>query len=144
MTNWHLFINYFPQYCLPDCEEILYSAKVSAAPFHRCDFRTIQVNPLCNLATTDAKMTNISPMWGAQVIQQYRQVILLNNVIVQAKIWWYQNLSLNYCILAISMAKIVTRSYESHSDNHWLIITILLTLLQWTRLWAWCATLCDG
>ena len=67
------------QHCLPDCEETLYSAKVSAAPFHRCDFRTIQVNPLCNLATTEDSgtvlMMGTAPIWGASVIEQYRKVI---------------------------------------------------------------------
>ena len=67
------------QHCLPDCEETLFSAKVSAAPFHRCDFRTVQVNPLCNLAILDGNETEFGsgtgPMWGADVIEQYRKVI---------------------------------------------------------------------
>ena len=66
------------QHCLPDCEETLFSAKVSAAPFHRCDFRTVQVNPLCNLAILDGNETEFGsgtgPMWGADVIEQYRKV----------------------------------------------------------------------
>ena len=67
------------QHCLPDCEETLFSAKVSAAPFHRCDFRTVQVNPLCNLVIKDDNETQFGvgtvPMWGADVIEQYRKVI---------------------------------------------------------------------
>ena len=73
------------QYCLPDCEETLYSAKVSAAPLHKCDFRTIQVNPLCNLAMTeddnDEMTTGKPPMWGAQVIEQYRKVKMVPRLI---------------------------------------------------------------
>ena len=59
--------SYF-QHCLPDCEETHYKASVSAAPFCGCDFKNFGTSPLCNFES----MT-MPPMWGASVIEQYRE-----------------------------------------------------------------------
>ena len=37
------------QYCLPDCDETLYSASVSASPFRACDSKNVGLTDLCDL-----------------------------------------------------------------------------------------------
>ena len=59
--------SYF-QHCLPDCEETHYKASVSAAPFRGCDFKNFGTSPLCNFESL-----TMPPMWGASVIEQYRE-----------------------------------------------------------------------
>ena len=75
--NWYVsaFCT-FLQDCLPNCEETRYTATVSASPFRRCDFRTLGINPLCDLAMekgTGTSFATLYPqMWGQSAIEQYR------------------------------------------------------------------------
>ena len=66
--------------CLPNCEETTYTATVSAAPFRRCDFKTLGLNPLCNPAGFDDKEGGFDgmdpPMWGTSTLNQYRLAFL--------------------------------------------------------------------
>ena len=65
------------QHCLPNCEETTYKATVSAAPFRRCDFKTLGMNPLCDLNTfeeTDEGLRDMNPpIWGTSAFNHYRQ-----------------------------------------------------------------------
>ena len=71
---------FFTKHCLPNCEETTYTATVSAAPFRRCDFKTLGLNPLCNPAGFDAKEGGFDgmdpPMWGTSTLTQYRLAFL--------------------------------------------------------------------
>ena len=64
--------------CLPNCEETSYKASVSQAPFRRCDFKTLGINPLCDLSMTTDNETSFGmiypQMWGQSVIEQYKYV----------------------------------------------------------------------
>ena len=66
----------FSQHCLPDCNETIYTASSSAAPFRHCDFRNLEMNPMCNLGRSDTDGTGFGdvnpPMWGQSVLEQYR------------------------------------------------------------------------
>ena len=50
---------------------------MSAAPFRRCDFRTLGMHPLCNPARLDDNAGRFSsvdpPFWGTSTLDQYRQ-----------------------------------------------------------------------
>ena len=65
------------QHCLPNCEETTYTATVSAAPFRRCDFKTLGVNPLCDPSTfeeSDEGFRGINPpIWGMSAFNHYGQ-----------------------------------------------------------------------
>ena len=64
------------QDCLPDCEETHYTATVSAAPFRSCDFKNLGLSSLCNMGDATGATANIDPpIWGANVISQYREGI---------------------------------------------------------------------
>ena len=68
---------YFSQHCLPDCDETIYTTSASAAPFRRCDFRNLEMNPMCNLGRSDMDdgtgFGDVNPpMWGESVLEQYR------------------------------------------------------------------------
>ena len=52
--------------CLPDCEGTDYSVSVTAAPFRRCDHKTLGLTTLCNFDETINP-----PIWGQSVIDQY-------------------------------------------------------------------------
>jgi hypothetical protein len=58
------------QTCLPDCDETLYTASVSAAKFRPCDFKNLGQTPLCNLGDADIS----PPIWGSSVLGQYSEV----------------------------------------------------------------------
>ena len=62
---------------MPNCEETTYTATVSAAPFRRCDFRTLGMHPLCNPARLDDNAGSFGrvdpPFWGTSTLNQYRQ-----------------------------------------------------------------------
>ena len=66
------------QQCLPDCDETLYTASVSAAPFRQCDFKNLGMNPMCDLDRSDPRATGFAdvnpPMWGESVLEQYKLV----------------------------------------------------------------------
>ena len=62
------------QHCLPDCEETIYKASVSAAPFRDCDAKNFGVSSLCNFGVSDTEKSIDPPRWGASVIEQYRKV----------------------------------------------------------------------
>ena len=68
---------------MPNCEETTYTATVSAAPFRRCDFRTLGMHPLCNPARLDdnaGRFSNVDPpFWGTSTLNQYRQVFTKQN-----------------------------------------------------------------
>ena len=53
-------------------------ATVSASQFRRCDFRTLGINPLCDLAMekdTGTSFETLYPqMWGQSAIEQYKYV----------------------------------------------------------------------
>ena len=55
--------------CRPDCEGNEISARISASPFRRCDFKNIDMSPLCTLET---KTNTPPPKWGQQVIDEYK------------------------------------------------------------------------
>ena len=55
-------------HCLTDCSGITYHAKVTAAPFSRCDFKNIGVSDLCNF---DVKLS--PTIWGESVMDQYKE-----------------------------------------------------------------------
>ena len=63
----------FLQHCLPDCEETIYKASVSAAPFRDCDAKNFGVSSLCNFGVSGSATID-PPRWGASVIEQYRKV----------------------------------------------------------------------
>ena len=49
---------------------------MSATPFRPCDFKTIGANPFCELGVADDKTefaTVNPPMWGASVLETYRE-----------------------------------------------------------------------
>ena len=55
-----------------------YTATVSAAPFRRCDYRTLGLNPLCNPASFDEEggFSSINPpIWGTPTFDEYRQIL---------------------------------------------------------------------
>jgi len=35
--------------CLPDCDAVHYDASVTAVPFRKCDYRNLEVSPLCSI-----------------------------------------------------------------------------------------------
>ena len=74
--TYHTFTSFNNQECLPNCEETRYTASVSQAPFRRCDFKTLGINPLCDLTMTNDNETSFGmiypQMWGQSVIEQYR------------------------------------------------------------------------
>jgi hypothetical protein len=55
------------QTCLPDCDETLYTASVSAAKFRPCDYKNLGQSPLCNLGDKEI----YPPIWGSSVLDQY-------------------------------------------------------------------------
>ena len=63
------------QDCLPNCEETRYTATVSASPFRQCDFRTVGINPLCDLAMDKDAGTSFATvypqMWAQSAMEQY-------------------------------------------------------------------------
>ena len=61
------------QHCLSDCEETIYKASVSAAPFRDCDSKNFGVSSLCNFGVSGSATID-PPRWGASVIEQYRKV----------------------------------------------------------------------
>ena len=69
------FYVFFFQDCLPDCEETHYTATVSSAPFRSCDHKNLGLTSLCNINGEDSGgMAAIDPpIWGADVINQYRE-----------------------------------------------------------------------
>ena len=78
--NWYCDMDgcqFFLQHCLPNCEETTYKATVSAAPFRRCDFKALGMNPLCDLNTfeeTNEGLRGINPpIWGTSAFNHYRQ-----------------------------------------------------------------------
>ena len=73
-ATWNLLIS-IPslQHCLPDCEETIYKASVSAAPFRDCDAKNFGVSSLCNFGVSGSATID-PPRWGASVIEQYRKV----------------------------------------------------------------------
>ena len=70
-----IYISCFFQDCLPDCEETHYTATVSSAPFRSCDHKNLGLTSLCNINGEDSGgMAAIDPpIWGADVINQYRE-----------------------------------------------------------------------
>ena len=52
--------------CLPDCEATDYSVSTSAAPFRRCDHKSLGLSTLC---TFEGAIN--PPIWGQSVIDQY-------------------------------------------------------------------------
>ena len=60
-------MNFHIQHCLPDCEETLYKATVSASKFRGCDFKNFGTSTLCSLGSTLHP-----PMWGAKVLEQFK------------------------------------------------------------------------
>ena len=72
----HFCYFYVTKHCLPNCEETTYTATVSAAPFRRCDFRSLGIEPLCSPAGFNVKERGFGgvdpPMWGTSALKQYR------------------------------------------------------------------------
>ena len=56
----------FYSHCLTDCSGIIYQARVTAAPFSRCDFKNIGVSDLCDF---DIQLN--PTIWGQSVMDQY-------------------------------------------------------------------------
>jgi hypothetical protein len=54
--------------CLPNCDGTDYSATVTAAPFRRCDHKTLGLSALCNFNETINP-----PIWGQSVIDEYNE-----------------------------------------------------------------------
>ena len=52
---------------MPDCDESIYAASVSALPLRRCDSRNLDLTDLCDLGKGDIH----PPIWGASVLHQY-------------------------------------------------------------------------
>ena len=70
-------LNLFFQHCLPDCEETHYTARLSSAPFRRCDYKNLGMTPICQLGDPEYMSMSTGsinpPMWGGSVIDQYRK-----------------------------------------------------------------------
>ena len=64
------------KHCLPNCEDTTYSTTVSAAPFRRCDQKTLGLSPLCDpvrFDETDGGFRGMNPpIWGQSAIKRYR------------------------------------------------------------------------
>ena len=78
--------HFYLQHCLPNCEEIRYTSTLSAAPFRRCDFKTLGINPLCDPSAfeeTDEGLSGINPpIWGTSAFNNYRQAKLMSQFMV--------------------------------------------------------------
>jgi hypothetical protein len=55
---------------LPNCDETLYTASVSAARFRPCDLKNLGLTTLCTLSSEDAIYP---PIWGSSVLGQYEK-----------------------------------------------------------------------
>ena len=51
---------------------------MSATPFRPCDYKTLGANPFCELGVAEVVQTDFGtlspPMWGASVLETYREV----------------------------------------------------------------------
>ena len=57
--------------CLPDCNTVMYTASVTAAPFRRCDYKNLGVSFLCTFEDQiDGKQIQ-PPIWAQNVLKQY-------------------------------------------------------------------------
>ena len=57
--------------CRPDCENVEIRASASAAPFRRCDYKNVDMTPLCMLETDKTKIP-YPPKWGQSVLEEYK------------------------------------------------------------------------
>ena len=56
-------------HCYPDCDTTEIQATASAAPFTRCDFKNVDISPLC---TIDTASISDPPKWGHVVLEEYK------------------------------------------------------------------------
>ena len=47
--------------CYPDCDTTDFGASASAAPFRRCDYKNVDMSPLCTIET-DSVFITLSPI----------------------------------------------------------------------------------
>ena len=55
-------------YCLPDCDKIIYEPKMTSVPFRRCDESNLGVSTFCNLEDSKLPQPRI---WGQQVRDEF-------------------------------------------------------------------------
>jgi hypothetical protein len=55
--------------CYPDCDTTEFGASSSAAPFRRCDYKNVDISPLCTL---EPEKNPYPPKWGQNVLQEYK------------------------------------------------------------------------
>ena len=54
--------------CYPDCDTTEFGASASAAPFRRCDYKNVDMSPLCTIETNSVPYP---PKWGRSVLEEY-------------------------------------------------------------------------
>jgi len=54
--------------CYPDCDTAEFGASASAAPFRRCDYKNVDMSPLCTIETNSMAYP---PKWGRSVLLEY-------------------------------------------------------------------------
>ena len=62
------------EYCLPDCNTVLYESFRTTAPFRKCDFRNLGASTLCDTENP----ANLKPQaWARQVLNYYPNLTIL-------------------------------------------------------------------